>query len=58
MLNLYVVKRLAVDKIIQVTIIIVEFSLCHWWLGGVKNLPAVQETWVLPLDREDPLEKE
>ena len=24
----------------------------------VKNLPAVQETWVLPLGREDPLEKE
>ena len=24
----------------------------------VKNLPAVGETWVLSLDREDPLEKE
>ena len=24
----------------------------------VKNLPAVQETWVLPLGQEDPLEKE
>jgi hypothetical protein len=24
----------------------------------VKNLPAVQEMWVQPLDREDPLEKE
>ena len=24
----------------------------------VKNLPAVQETWVLSLGREDPLEKE
>ena len=23
----------------------------------VKNLPAVQKTWVLPLSREDPLEK-
>ena len=23
----------------------------------VKNLPAVQEIWVQPLDREDPLEK-
>ena len=23
----------------------------------VKNLPAVQETWVLPLGQEDPLEK-
>ena len=23
----------------------------------VKNLPAVQETWVLSLDWEDPLEK-
>ena len=25
---------------------------------SVKNLPAVQETWVQPLGREDPLEKE
>jgi len=24
----------------------------------VKNLPAVQETWVLSLGREDPLKKE
>jgi hypothetical protein len=24
----------------------------------VKNLPAMQETWVQPLGREDPLEKE
>ena len=24
----------------------------------VKRLPAMQETWVLSLDREDPLEKE
>jgi len=24
----------------------------------VKNLPPVQETWVLPLGQEDPLEKE
>ena len=24
----------------------------------VKNLPAIQETWVGPLGREDPLEKE
>ena len=24
----------------------------------VKNLPAIQETWVRSLDREDPLEKE
>ena len=23
----------------------------------VKNLPAVQETWIQPLDWEDPLEK-
>ena len=23
----------------------------------VKNLPAIQETWVLPLGWEDPLEK-
>ena len=25
---------------------------------SVKNLPAVQETWVPSLGREDPLEKE
>ena len=37
MLNLYVVKCLAVDNIIQVTITIVEFSLCHWWLGGKES---------------------
>ena len=24
----------------------------------VENLPAMQETWVRPLDQEDPLEKE
>jgi len=24
----------------------------------VKNLPAIQEIWVQPLDQEDPLEKE
>ena len=24
----------------------------------VKNLPAMQETWVRPLGQEDPLEKE
>ena len=24
----------------------------------VRNLPPVQETWVLPLGQEDPLEKE
>ena len=30
-------------------------SAMAWW---VKNLPAVQETWVWSLDQEDPLEKE
>ena len=29
----------------------------HWWLT-VKNLPAMQETWVQSLGQEDPLEKE
>ena len=24
---------------------------------SVKNLPAIQETWVLPLGQEDPLER-
>ena len=28
-----------------------------WWLM-VKNLPAMQETWVRSLGQEDPLEKE
>ena len=28
-----------------------------WWLQTVKNLPAMQETWVQSLGREDPLEK-
>ena len=27
-----------------------------WWLT-VKNLPAMQETWVRSLGREDPLEE-
>ena len=26
--------------------------------SAVKNLPAMQETWVLSLDQEDPLGKE
>ena len=35
-----------------------------WWVGTslivqmVKNLPAIQETWVQSLGEEDPLEKE
>ena len=35
-----------------------------WWVGTslivqmVKNLPAIQETWVQSLGQEDPLEKE
>ena len=33
---------------------------CKWVLPArsVKNLPAMQETWVQSLHREDPLEKE
>ena len=30
-------------------------DMTHWWL---KNLPAMQETWVRSLVGEDPLEKE
>ena len=26
--------------------------------SGVKNLPAMQEMWILPLDQEDLMEKE
>ena len=38
-------------------------NLCHHinpgrWLRWKKNLPAMQETWVWSLGREDPLEKE
>ena len=29
-----------------------------WWLKTVKNPPAMQETQVQSLGREDPLEKE
>ena len=29
-----------------------------WWLRWVKNLPAMQETWVRCLGQEDHLEKE
>ena len=28
-----------------------------WWLSGKKNLPAMQETHVLSLGQEDPLEE-
>ena len=28
-----------------------------WWFRRVKNLPAMWETWVWSLGREDPLEK-
>ena len=34
-----------------------EFARASWEALTVKNLPAVQETWVPPLGREDPLEK-
>ena len=40
-----------------------RFSLCKAYHGAslvaqmVKNLPAMQETWVQPLDWEDPLEE-
>ena len=38
------------------------YYLCYYWdsliAQLVKNLPAVQETWVRSLGREDPLEKE
>ena len=29
-----------------------------WWVQMVKNLPAMQETWVRSLVQEDPLERE
>ena len=36
------------------------YNIYKGFLGGsvVKNLPAVQETWVQSLGQEDPLEKE
>ena len=37
------------------------YPIQHCWASLVaqllKNLPAMQETWVQSLDREDPLEK-
>ena len=41
--------------------IFTEHLLCIWEAAvaqRVKRLPAMQETWVLSLDQEDPLEKE
>ena len=37
-----------------------EYGLQEGFPGGsaVKNLPAMQETWVQSLGQEDPLEKE
>ena len=34
------------------------FSMVFWSSPVVKNLPAMQETWVQSLGRKDPLEKE
>ena len=38
------------------------YYLDYFWASlidhSVKNLPAVQETWIRSLGREDPLEKE
>ena len=49
-------------KIILIKILIADTgdSVAVQWLGGspvVKNLPAVQETWVLSPGWEDPLEE-
>ena len=42
--------------------IVHEVPKTHLWAfliaQSVKNLPAMQETWVQFLDQEDPLEKE
>ena len=41
----------------------ISLGLLHWQVGSslgaqlVKNLPAMQETWVWSLGWEDPLEK-
>ena len=48
-------------------LLVIQFFLCSdsgYYLGAslvaqmVKNLPAMQETWILSLCWEDPLEKE
>ena len=39
-------------------LIILFFSRASLLAQSVKNLPAMQESWVRSLDREDPLEKE
>ena len=51
--NIYIV-------IIMVQTLIIDIIKSMGFLGGtvVKNLPAMQETWVPFLGREDPLEKE
>ena len=51
--NIYIV-------IIMVQTLIIDIIKSMGFLGGtvVKNLPAMQETWVPFLDREDPLGKE
>ena len=49
--------------IVKLTVMIQEFCTCISFQASlvaqsVKNLPAVQETWVRSLGWEDPLEKE
>ena len=38
--------------------VIWQFAGLPWWLRVLKCLPAMRETWVWSLVREDPLEKE
>ena len=42
----------------QINTIIIHTYRASLVAQSVKNLPAVQETWVGSLDQEDPLEKE
>ena len=35
-----------------------DFEGLPWWCRGLKCLPAMWETWVRSLGREDPVERE
>ena len=63
------VAVISITFVFQLTYsIILPQLFCYWFLlmyfshfpsiSVVKNLPAIQETWVQSLGREDPLEKE
>ena len=52
---LCVLYGIKIEVFMQVILISLLYGLPLWLT--VKNLPAMQETWVLSLGQEDPLEK-